>query len=142
MWTKRRAEERRTRLRPVYDPAKYTDSSKSRPRIIPHMSSPFEDFKLPFAIAPQNEDLVNGRDTVLAFDMVAEREGREFLTSSWRGDQAVCLWERTIYIDCHGRLDARPLRKVVYVLARELQCHGRKRVRSWLTDRREDMRRV
>lgn len=139
MWTERRAEERCVRLRPVYDLMRYTDSVESMPRIIPHMRSPFEDFKPPFAIAPPNEDLVNGREIVLAFDMVAEREGREYLLSSWRVDQAVCLRERAIYINYHGNLDAKPLRKVVYVLARDLMYRGRKRVRSWLIDGRGSM---
>jgi hypothetical protein len=34
------------------------------------------------------------------------------LTSSWRSDQAVCLRERAVYIDCPGRLNAKPLNKL------------------------------
>jgi hypothetical protein len=120
----------------------YTDPPAPRPRIIPYMSSAFEDFKLPFAIAPPNEDLVTGGDVVLAFDRVVKQEGREFLTSSWRSDQAVCLRERAVYIDCPGRLNAKPLNQVVWVLSRELECRGKKRVRMWLDNGSVDTCRV
>jgi hypothetical protein len=66
----------------------------------------------------RNEDLVTGGDVVLAFDRVVKQEGREFLTSSWRSDQAVCLRERAVYIDCPGRLNAKPLNQVVWVLSK------------------------
>jgi hypothetical protein len=101
----------------------YTDPPAPRPYHSLHEFS-FEDFKLPFAIAPPNEDLVTGGDVVLAFDRVVKQEGREFLTSSWRSDQAVCLRERAVYIDCPGRLNAKPLNQVVWCCL-ELECRGK-----------------
>jgi hypothetical protein len=60
-----------------------TTSTTIRPYHSLHEFS-FEDFKLPFAIAPPNEDLVTGGDVVLAFDRVVKQEGREFLIKYWR----------------------------------------------------------
>jgi hypothetical protein len=73
MWTKRRAEERRSRLRPVYDSAMYTDPP-AQDRIIPYMSS--ASLKTSSCRLPsrhRNEDLVTGGDVVLAFDRVVKQ---------------------------------------------------------------------
>lgn len=111
--------------RPVYDASRYTDDVL--PCILPPMASPFDDAPTSFAITPPNKDLIHVHDGVLAFDMLARAHGRTFLLSSWRRDQALCMDDGAVYIDCVGHLDACVMRNAVYILTGDLNGRDGKR---------------